>query len=263
MTDIRKQKEGIILVLTLILTSILLTVSISFGVLIISDIRQAKLIDDSIVAYYAADSGLERALFLLRRQEKTLAEIDKEYELDKSKSNWDIGASKEFETTFFRQRINNGESIKLFFLARNEENKANSIFLNWDKDPLSAIRMQISFTRLSLDGGDVFQTDQSEVLVTTSSKNCFEFQSDNSDYAVEIKALGSVGEYVDKLKIVGYLDGECEGEKASSSISNITLISEGKHNKSSQKIIAHIPPKNPFSGMLSFVLFSEQDITKR
>ena len=264
-----KNQEGIVLVLSLILMSILLSVAIGFGVIIISDIRQARSVDNSIVAYFAADAGIERNLFLLRKQEDVEGVGDILFEtkiLSGNGSSWDISSSVDFETSFFRQRISNGQSWKLFFLDRGDVNQVKSINIFWNKSEISPTKMQVSFTRLTLediDGGSIFVTDKNEVLISTSSNSCFPFESANSDYAVEIKALGPVDGYIDSLTVKGYGTDDCSGEVASSSISNITLISEGIYNNSRQRIIAHIPPRTPVSGIFSFVLFSEEDITKR
>jgi len=271
--SVKKDQRGIILVMTLIIMAILLSVAIGFGVVIISDIRQAASIDNSIIAYFAADAGLERNLFLLRKQEdvKSINDlISKTGNLAGSDSDWNISSSTNFEPTFLRQRIKNGQSVKLFFLNRDTEtdpNAVESISVDWNKSLLSPTKMQISFTRLKPEtDGVVYKTDQNLVALSTTS-DCYNFLDlpSKSDYVVEIKALGSSDGYIDDLKVIGY-DGECNDdnrEKIDNAISNLTLISEGLHGNSKQRIIAHLPPRTPVSGIFSFVLFSEEDITKK
>ena len=62
-----KNQQGIILVMALSIMAILLSIAIGFAVFIISDINKAKSIDNSIISYYAAESGAERTIFLFRK----------------------------------------------------------------------------------------------------------------------------------------------------------------------------------------------------
>ena len=56
----KNNQDGIILILALMIMAILLSTALGFGVFILSDLRQAKEIDDSVIAYYAADAGEKR-----------------------------------------------------------------------------------------------------------------------------------------------------------------------------------------------------------
>lgn len=57
-----KQRTGSALVITLLMISILSTVSFSITALAISEFRKSSAIQDSVAAYYAAESGLEHGL---------------------------------------------------------------------------------------------------------------------------------------------------------------------------------------------------------
>lgn len=270
---IQKDQNGIILVMTLIIMAIFLTVAVGFGVVIISDIKQAATIDNSMVAYFAADAGMERNLFIFRKSEKSSIEDIASSTLRLgNNSSWNISSSTDYEASFIRQRLKNGQGVNLYFLNRaTGNNLSKSINVSWDKSLYSATKMQISFTRLKLEDG-IYRTDSSGVFLSTTTNNCFDFldkdESGNtspSDYAVEIKALGSADGYIDKLRVTGYDDscGTEDADKVDDAISNISLIVNGKFGNSTQKIVAHLPPRTPVSGIFGFVLFSEEDITKR
>ncbi|MFA6422050.1 MAG: hypothetical protein WCV92_01465 [Candidatus Buchananbacteria bacterium] len=265
-----QNKEGVILVLTLIVMSVLMSIAIGFGVVIISDIRQSASIDNSMVAYFAADAGLEKNLFLLRKQDNinSVSNVSTTQSLIESSSVWTVASSSDFEATFFRQRIKNGQGVKMFFLGRESgQNLTKSVDVYWNKSIDNPTRMQISFTRLKPEAADnVFKTDLNEIFITTTTKNCFDFVDipSVSDYVVEVKALGSADGFIDNLTVMGY-DGKCDETRnyTTTSINNITLISEGKHGNATQRIIAYLPPRTIISNIFSFVLFSEEDITKR
>ena len=63
----------VLILAILIIGSVLATVAV-FSNLIISQIRQSRLIDQSIQSYYLAESGAERALYQTRRQEAVRAQ---------------------------------------------------------------------------------------------------------------------------------------------------------------------------------------------
>jgi hypothetical protein len=169
----------------------------------------------------------------------------------------------------------------LFFLGRaSQVNNANAIAVTWKKGEQSSnSNMQVTFTQLApqirlVDNSLVYYTDQSTLERADSSETgtffCYGFKDAlidgpgtlPADYVVEIKALGTEGDYIENLKVQAYSTEGCTGNSIGGSISNIAIVSEGQKNKSVQKITAQIPPKDPVSGILSFVLFSEEDITK-
>jgi predicted nuclease of predicted toxin-antitoxin system len=139
----------------------------------------------------------------------------------------------------------------------------------------------------------VYLTDQSQYYNVAGADNgkpkCLLFRDQNvntenynkllsrSDYAVNIKILNATSSVadnsdivVDDLTVKAYDSNVCDSNgnvttgsvSNSSAISNLTLRSDGFYNGTRQEIVAQIPPRDPVSGVLDFVLFSESDITK-
>jgi hypothetical protein len=285
-----KNQRGIILILTMMVMSILLSVALGFAVFIVSDLRQAQQVDDSVLAYYAAESGFERTIYLFRKQGKEkiadLAAADLQDSLAGNRSSWTIANSTDYEPIVFRQRLSNGQSVKLYLLNRingsgeYNEGAVKSIAVKWKK--IGICHLQTTFTQLRPqldDAGNIFNlVDSSPISPDPAGGDktdddavfwpCYSISDNdgkwNSDYAVELKAMGSDGDdCIDWLAIQGYSDDNCSSDAVSTTaISNLTIRSVGTHNNSSQEIVAQILPYAPGSGLLSFVLFSEQDITK-
>ena len=312
-----KDNRGMILVFTMIMMSVLLSTAIGFSFFIIADINQAKAVDDAIVAYYAADAGMERALYSIVKQ-KTFESMEKLKKdpnlnstgtgvtLSESGANWSLANSTDYEKVFFRQRLFNGQSVKFYVLNRGnkkEGERPKSLLINWEKgkvgDNPSAINLQISMTQLSpqsviistttdSDRVLIYYTDTNEIELSDSSNNgrgstCYNFKDallpsldlvnqQIFDYVVELKALGdSHFDYINKISATVYNDN-CETYASDKEaylqsfnpqgITNLTIKAEGTFGKSKQLIIAHLPPRNLVSSLLSFVLFSEQDLTK-
>lgn len=277
-----------IIVFTLIMLAVFLTTALSFSYFIISDINKAKAIDNSIIAYYSADAGMEESLYLLKNQELAESvEILKDkrpspIEMTLSKGIWDISSSTSYETSVLRQRLHNGQSAKFFILNRSgitDQNTTKSITLEWHKGGAgSTAKLQASMTQLTSQGSLIYFTDRSELEVDDLLVKCFDLKdrdisgsllSPLPDYLVEYKVLGENNEdYVDTLEVKAYsiaCDSNPDTMAAAynpSGITNPTVKSSGTYGRSTQSIIAHILPKDPVSGMLGFVLFSEQDVTK-
>lgn len=272
MNNILKNQKGVILAMTLIVITLLLAVAIGFATLIIPDIQQARTIDNSVVAYYAAEAGIERNLYLLRKKGVTstaiiLSNISSST-LPSNNSRWNTSSSTDYEPVFIRQRLYNGQAVKLYFLNR-ESNPTSSTHMKieWD-EPAGAGNMilHLAYTQLtpSIDpvtNALVFPSGEKDIISGGTYIEPLPEQGKN--YVYEFRALGGMGinDFIEKLKVTACDDPSCTiiNDQA---ISNITLISVGTYQKAVQQIIAQIPPQTPASGILSFVLFSEEDITK-
>lgn len=300
MTINQKNQEGIILILALMIMSILLSVALGFGVFIMSDLRQAQEIDNSTASYYFAESGIERTLYLFRHGGKekvgnfsgvgdSLSLVDKNGDINTDGVvDWTIEESSDYEQTFFRHRLYNGQSTKLYFIGRSDlTNTSQSIKINWVKG-VNSPKLQVIFTQLNPieddgNGALVYYTDTNKIeisdTVELSNPVCFDFKDkdiqDNSlpprDYLVEIKVLGTSGDYIDNLSVTAHNEKKgingCNSPIYNSSynaqgISNITIKSVGTYRGTRQAIYANIPPRDPSSGLFGFVLFSQEDITK-
>lgn len=61
--NVKMTEKGSSLFLTILIMSILLGVSLGISTLLIKQIRIIKGVGDSVVAFYAADSGIEKAIY--------------------------------------------------------------------------------------------------------------------------------------------------------------------------------------------------------
>ncbi len=68
----RKQQNGNVLLLALLVMAGLITAGIGIGAIVLNEIRQARNIDFSVLAYYAAEASTENALYKLRKEKALL-----------------------------------------------------------------------------------------------------------------------------------------------------------------------------------------------
>lgn len=303
--NLTQDKRGVILVFTIILMAVLLSIAVGFSFFIISDINQAKAIDDSIIAYYAAETGIERTLYSVIKQDnfESMEQLKKDRAnteglLPESQAVWNISSSTDYEKLFFRQRLYNGQGVKFYVLNRAENLNIDipkSLLIDWTKGKdsegnNSIINLQVSMTQLSPQSKNIeednsvliYYTDTNEVELSDSlGPTCYNFKDSSlneenankkSDYVIELRALGGTFmDYIDKI-LVTVFNQDCSNYSNNKDdyltslnprgISNLTIKSEGFFGKSKQLIIAHLPPRHLVSGLLSFVIFSEQSITK-
>ena len=80
-------QQGVVLVMSLMILLVMMISVISLAQVIFGEIKMTRNADNSIVAFYAAESGIERGLFLLKFSKKQgdlsyfdrLADADPEY----------------------------------------------------------------------------------------------------------------------------------------------------------------------------------------
>lgn len=60
-------QAGVVLLLALLIMSSVIVAASGMGALILSSLQQTRILDNSVVAYYAAESAIEEGLFRLRR----------------------------------------------------------------------------------------------------------------------------------------------------------------------------------------------------
>lgn len=292
--------RGMILVFTLLLLGVFLSTALAFSYFVIGNINKARAIDDSIIAYYSADAGMEESLYLFKKQSgaDTLDLVKSARagggDLPQSKGKWDISESTNYEQAVLRQRLHNGQSAKFFILNRaTATNPTKSITFEWYKGGDQISNLQVNLSQLSTQNASgtlVYYTDLSDIQVADSCgttapcgtakvvycKDLNNFVVNGTvgqrlpspvDYLAEFKVLGATdNDFVERLYVKAY-DKMCSEISEADSpdrtgITNLTLKSKGSYGRSSQSIIAQILPRDPVSGLLGFVLFSEMDVVK-
>lgn len=75
-SKVKSQKQGSVLLLSLLVMSGVLIVGASLGTISVLNLRQARVIDDAVIAFAAAESGAEQTLYQIRRVGATSATLD-------------------------------------------------------------------------------------------------------------------------------------------------------------------------------------------
>ena len=71
-----KDQKGTVLIFGVLITSIILVIGAGVSVFIISEIVNTRKIDNSVIAYYTAECGIEQGLYEIRKKGKNINDID-------------------------------------------------------------------------------------------------------------------------------------------------------------------------------------------
>ncbi|MFC1613132.1 hypothetical protein ACFL23_02255 [Patescibacteria group bacterium] len=267
MKKISSQK-GAILVMAVLIMSMVVIIGITIGTIVLNQLKQAKQADSSIIAYYAADSASESALYKLRKLGITptvLNATDNAGTFVGNGASWtrNISGTQNYSTFL---GVNESMILDLYDADLNC-GQVQCIDFVWD-DVLDADEpdpnLELTFYSLDTSGGI-------EVLPSSGSQQIYYFGAGDENpntarktnlpsnicHTVRIKALANVA-HIEEIKT--YSDVACTVRIGIPSY--LTINSLGTYKDSSQRLNTLVFKKSPLSGIFEYALFSEGDIVK-
>ncbi len=264
---------GTALLLALIILSGVLAVGSVMIKVVIQDLQQSRNLDYSIVAYYAAESGAERALYGWRKQS------DKSYFSNCSelvdKVNWQCQAVTQtvnelYFPSLFQLRV---KEIPLYDPADLAISAGvDRMTVNWqDKNP-SPINLEEPWLEVTLlgwpAGTSLDFVNSREVIkrvfscspVVAGGAECSSATVDNfittNSYIVRLKPLY---DDISQVRVKFYDSG---GNEVDLSSYLLTANFTGTYQSANQALRLQIPLTDPASNMFDYVIFAEEDIDK-
>jgi hypothetical protein len=294
-----KNQSGMVLVLAILIIATVLAAAVIFSNLIIREIQQSRLIDQSMQAYYLAESGAERALYQVRRLEAVKARecglvgleptpesicdddgycsdtlqpdtvpcINQNESALTVRAGWKIEADNEQETSILLKK---GQSfqIDLFSPAQAFEYEINAIKVDRDR---AGLILYGEFTNLSniLRVGEANCLNQPAIFRNFLPSDEFLISSlDGQDifancaYSFKLNySLKSPGGSVEEFTISVY-DTTAQPDEQLYIPSRVVIDSQADFGRSRQRVRVKTPIRPPVSGLYDFVLFSEEPIVK-
>lgn len=257
MKDKISKQSGSVLLLALLVMSTIMAASVGLASIVISEIRQSRSIDNAILAYYGAESGVEESLYKIRQEKKTIADLVKDEELSNGVS-WQVRPSdvsnmvdkisvaelkKEqfIEIDIYDPTSENSTDIHYLGLAVGEDSGNVEVsWFGWEKGNLSEYKI---IPNIFLKEDEVRMIDLTSIIGSQYA------------YRVRIRALNKKVKF---LEIRAYdIDEE---EKLMPSRIKTTV--RGEYRDSRQAIYFEMPRQSPLGGLFDFVLFSEESIIK-
>ena len=256
---IKKSKDGSLLLMSILILSGIMTTASSVGIITIQSIKQSSLIDNGIHAFYAAESGVEDALYEIRKNESTVLSLDGNTGPLSNSSRWSRTVSSTIEERisdiaeddFWQIDLYNADSSKSELTS-----PIKSLKLNWTGDGAEWVEVQI--IPWGTDGNIGNPTEQ---LISSVSSGGAIVNLQNLTsilYRVRIKALYSD---ITGMTVKAYSAVDAGGSQVDVP-GYVTVYSTGTFSRVNQVVRAQMSHRAPLSGTFGYVLFSEEDMIK-
>lgn len=261
MPVVMRAERGTVLLLSLIVMSSVVLSSMGLGTLIVSSLQQSRMIDQSIAAYYAAESGAEEALYEARRLGQLPDSVEDPRPLDGSGASWtrEVWNS---ENVVYAGRIERDATFEqaLYDPDTEESSQAKFVQISWDGpgtlassvvgwlpdtvwNPLPTETVDFNVFRMASSGGTTM------ALISV----------DNPDKLNRLR-LRAEGGSLENVQIRAFTDSE-----ATDSVQlpgRISIDVRGRFLGAEQKLLVSLPRLAPLAGIYDFVIFSECSISK-
>lgn len=254
---IHNKEKGSVLLLSLLIVIGTVAASVSFGTVILSSYQRARLTVFSQNAFYDAESGMEQALYQIRKEGRT------PNTLSSCISGCAISASYSKQAEI--PSIPRDQSVQ-FDLVDPSGGASAGIQCFQIVCPLTNnVWLDVNTLPLSNSGGNW-------VIEAESTRHTFQPCDGQSNNTITVKGLDKARSYIVRIKSF-YADSpelsfQAFSEESPSCLnavslaSKMTLTSTGVERQTEQKIIVDMPRRTPFSAFYDYVVFSEETIQK-
>ena len=257
------RRPGNILPLALIMMMILLMGGIGIGIVVMEGSKRAAESNDSVTAYYLADSGVEKQLYEIRKNNQTLAYVNTLGGTYFNGGRWvSTGGLEQPVSKTITQVTTSSFAVLDLFDPDNVSTALNitQMRLTWAKDPGCGgpvSNMEVSYAYWDVIAGvPQFPTDNQFVVVPKNGTGSLVVVLDaNKRYRIRLKtsdcpAINVTAAFFNSAGAQIPYPGD------------ITLSAEGTYQAATQKIAVTMPKLDVLSGVFSYVLFSECTLVK-
>ncbi len=249
--------RGDILPLALIILATILIGAFTLGFIILQGLLRTRDLDASTVAYYAADAGVERQLYAVRKENAnvgTLAAMGATYA---NGSSW-AAAGSGFQTTNakFFPVINSGDFQFVDLFNPDSLNSASGIsIVKWTWNGPALCKLEVAYAQWDVNSASILP---SQFTIATSTGGIGQLQINPSfAYRLRFRPKGctvtnlSVSVFANPWDTVPMpFPGD------------ITVAAQGSYGSTTQAISVSMPRLEILSGIFSYVIFSECTLFK-
>jgi len=261
--------QGTILLLALMVMAGVMTVSIGTATLIISEVKQSLQLDQSIIAFYAAESGSERALYQARAQNfNPQAFSQLSVELDNNASYQLVATDTE---PVLYKNLSQDETYQVDLYDPHSlgelTNPIKSVSLQWEG---ASSWLEVNWSCWNTAGslgepksGYFAQSADPVFIDLFDAANC---------YLYRLRIMARHGD-ANSIQLKAYSEVDpvaaCQGaENCRVPLpARVQIKAVGKYPGNStaasrQAILLTMPEKPPLSGLYDYVLYSEEEVKK-
>ena len=252
-----QSKDGSLLLMSILIMAGMVTGASSFAVITMQNLKQSISVDNGIRAYYAAESGIEDALFEIRKNETAITSMSSSGSLSNA-GTWDRTIAKDVQSLTKDIDKNDFLEINLFDADSSLSSLSNpikSIKLAWTGIGTEWVQVQIIPWSTSSTIGDpseqVFSSASNPAIVNL-------LDSTATLYRVRIKVLYSD---ISDITVTAYSGLNAGGVQVNIP-GYLTIYSTGEFSRTNQVVRAQMSHRAPLSGNFGYVLFSEESLIK-
>lgn len=264
-----QNRPGNILPFALIMTLTILMAGIGIGTVVLEGVQRAKNTDESVGAYYMADSGVERQLFEIRKNSQTLSYVNGLDEATpptypgglswKSTGGLEAPVSKTIPsvatTSFAVLDLFNPDDLA----AKPGIGRAVITWADGPCVPAAPSTIEASYAYWDLSGPlPEWPSDNQYVVLPKSAAHTLDITplDVNKAYRLRLRFFGCSAANVSVATYAG------DGVTVKSFPGDITLSAEGTFGRATQKIAVTMPKQDVLSGLFGYVIFSECTLYK-
>jgi hypothetical protein len=259
--------SGTAILLAVLVMSTILTAALATSKLVLNEVTQSTQIDHSMIAFYAAESALEKGLFQVRQKDLSVSTVDQTHEVFNNDAAYTLTAKDTENVLYTSLAPNESYQIDLF----NPNSLADLT------NPIKAIG--VDFTGNSwlevkwvswLTNGEI---NPPESLSLTENDSKYVQLLTNNVYLYRVRFINSGLNQLNNIIIKAYNDvdpvancpilTECQVPiPARVSLDAVGRFPDNSNEPSQQRIYVTMPEKSPISGLYDYVLYSEESIVK-
>jgi len=261
MSDNLNNQRGNVLIYALLIIAAILSTTIVISNLVQSSIKQTRFIADAQAAFYAAESGMEKALYSVRKDDVVpengdcAAGADCQIEINDK------------EVAELNLNLAQNDSVQFDLFNPNDNSAAagiESIGFEWDNQSawleMSAVSwpsgssVELPKWAVGMEIKDL----PAQKFLYSGGAAINNFVSSGKNYRIRVKALYNQAR---NLRIKLFSTDNLQGEqKPFPNFLKIKTV--GSNAESTQTLRAEMPRYAPLSGLFDYVLFSEEIISK-
>ncbi|MFA6304448.1 MAG: hypothetical protein WCV73_01270 [Patescibacteria group bacterium] len=262
-------QSGSALLLAMLIMSSVVTASVATSRLVLNEVLQSVQLDKAVVAFYAAESGIERGLYQARKQDFDAAVFGQISSTLPNESSYQLVAKDNENVLYASLLADESYQVDLFDPGslNGLTNSIKSLGISWEG---VGSWLEIKWTPWTTSG--TLDTPKSVYISQVSSPYYLQLYNSTAYlYRVRIIARNAAAT---NIAITAYSNvdpvANCQAPNPACQVvlpARIVLKSLGEYpvgslSASRQAILATMPQKSPLSGLYDYVLYSEAEIKK-
>ncbi len=263
-----KKNHGAALLLAMLVMAGVLTVSVATSKLVINEVVQSYQLDKAMVAFYAAESGIERSLFQARQKDFDAAGFNALGKTLPNQAAYQLIA-KDNEEILYISSLKADDSYQVDLFEPHSlnvlENPIKAVSLSWQGNGWLEAKWTPWTSLGDLDNPQGLNIPQ-------TFEPYFIPLYDSNAYLYRLRIIARVND-ASSLEIKAYnrVDpANCEPSPDACLVNipaRVSIKSLGEYPKDSsqaarQAILVTMPERSPLSGLYDYVLYSEEEIKK-